>query len=114
MGAPKGGDFRTTTLPSWIDVRSEGVVLALHVQPGARRTAVVGPHGERLKIAVASPPADGRANAALLEFLAERLALPRVALTLLSGASSREKRVAVATSLPPSSIADSLFQTQAE
>ena len=112
MGAPKGEDFRTTALPAWIDVRPEGVVLALHVQPGARRTAVVGPHGERLKIAIASPPADGRANAALLEFLAERLALPRLAVTLLSGASSREKRVAVVTSLPPSSIANSLFQAK--
>jgi uncharacterized protein len=63
-----------------------------------------------LKIAVASPPADGRANAALLAFLAERLALPKSALTLLSGAASREKRVAVSTSLRPSSLADSLLQ----
>ena len=114
MGAPKAEDFRTTALPAWIDVRPEGVVLALHVQPGARRTAVVGPHGERLKIAVASPPADGRANAALLEFLAELLGLPKLAVTLVSGASSRDKRVAVETSLPPSSIAGSLFQTQGE
>jgi hypothetical protein len=65
-----------------------------------------------LKIAVASPPADGRANAALLEFLAERLALPKTALTLLSGTTSREKRVAVSTSLHPSSIAKSLFQAK--
>ncbi|MGZ8272756.1 MAG: DUF167 domain-containing protein [Burkholderiaceae bacterium] len=93
-------------------VRPEGVVLALHVQPGARRTAVVGLHGDRLKIAIASPPADGRANATLLAFLAERLAVPRLALTLQSGASSREKRVAVATSLPPASIADALSKAQ--
>jgi uncharacterized protein (TIGR00251 family) len=112
VGKPKGEDFRTTALPVWMDRRPEGVVLALHLQPGARRTAVVGPHGARLKIAVASPPADGRANAALLEFLAERLAVPKGALTLLSGASSREKRVAVATPLPPASIADSLLPAQ--
>lgn len=108
MGEPKGGDFRTTALPAWMDVRANAVVLALHVQPGARRTAVVGPHGDRLKIAVASPPADGRANAALLEFLARCLDVPKSNLTLLSGAGSREKRVALATSLPPSSIAASL------
>jgi hypothetical protein len=112
VGKPKGEDFRTTALPVWMDSRPEGVVLALHLQPGARRTAVVGPHGARLKIAVASPPADGRANAALLDFLAERLAVPRGALTLLSGATSREKRVGVATPLPPSSIADSLLPAQ--
>jgi uncharacterized protein (TIGR00251 family) len=92
-----------------MEARPDGVVLALHVQPGARRTAIVGPHGDRLKIAVASPPADGRANAALLEFLAEQLAVPRVAVTLLSGASSREKRVAVSTSTPPSSVARCLL-----
>lgn len=111
MGEPKAGDFRMTALPAWIDVRPSTVVLALHVQPGAKRTAVIGPHGERLKIAVASPPADGRANAALLAFLADRLAVPRLAVTLLSGASSREKRVAVATSVPPASIAAALTQT---
>ena len=112
MGEPKGGDFRTTARPVWIDARPEGVVLSLHVQPGAKRTAVVGPHGDRLKIAVATPPADGRANAALLDFLAERLAVPQRALTLLSGATSREKRVAVATSSPPASIAAFLTQPQ--
>lgn len=108
MGKPKGEDFRTTTLPVWLDAHAEGMILALHVQPGAKRTAVVGPHGERLKIAVASPPADGRANAALLAFLAERLAVPKAALTLLSGATSREKRVAVKTAVKPSTVVDAL------
>jgi uncharacterized protein (TIGR00251 family) len=98
---PKDGDFRTAELPAWLQVRPGEVVLALHVQPTARRTAVVGPHGDRLKIAVASPPADGRANVALLEFLAHRLAVSRSSVTLLSGASSREKRVAVATTAAP-------------
>jgi len=94
---PKDCDFRTAELPAWLEARPCEVVLKLHVQPAARRTAIVGPHGDRLKIAVASPPADGRANASLLEFLAERLAVSKSSVTLLSGASSRKKRVAVET-----------------
>ena len=108
MGVAKGSDFRTGEPPPWIEARSDGVVLALHVQPGARRTAIVGPHGDRLKVAVSSPPAEGRANAALLEYLAERLAVPKSCLRLLSGASSREKRVAIDAALPASAVVAAL------
>lgn len=108
MGVAKGDDFRTVELPAWIDARSDRIVVALHVQPGARRTAIVGPHGDRLKVAVASPPTDGRANVALMEFLAERLAIPKSCLRLISGASSREKRVAIDVALPASSVAAAL------
>jgi hypothetical protein len=111
VGVAKGSDFRTEKLPAWIEARSDDVVVALHVQPGARRTAIVGPHGDRLKVAVSSPPAEGRANAALLEFLAERLAIPKSCLRLLSGAGSREKRVAIAAALPASSVAAALSPT---
>jgi len=107
---PKGFDFRTAELPAWLQARPGEVVLALHVQPAARRTAVVGPHGDRLKIAIASPPADGRANVALLEFLAHRLEVSNARVTLLSGAGSREKRVAVATSASPLTILAALMQ----
>lgn len=108
MGVAKGSDFRTVGLPAWMKARSDGLVIALHVQPGARRTAIVGPHGDRLKVAVSSPPTDGRANTALLEFLAERLAIPKSCLRLLSGASSREKRVAIDTPLAASTVAAAL------
>lgn len=111
MGVAKGSDFRTVGLPAWIEARSDGVVIALHVQPGARRTAIVGPHGDRLKVAVSSPPADGRANTALLEFLAERLAIPKSCVRLLSGAGSREKRVAIDAALPASVVAAALSTT---
>lgn len=114
MGMVKGSDFRTVALPAWIEARSDGVVVALHVQPGARRTAIVGPHGDRLKIAVSSPPADGRANTALMEFLAERLAVPKSCLRLLSGASSREKRVAIIAALPASTVAAALAPTRGQ
>lgn len=73
----------------------QGYLLKLHVVPGARKTAVAGLHGDRLKIKVAAPPEKGRANDELLEFLARSLKLPRQAVQLTSGASSRAKVVAV-------------------
>ncbi len=70
----------------------EGVItLTIHAQPGARRSEVAGLHGDALKIRLAAPAIDGRANAALLAFVARRLGLGRSALTLKSGASSRHK-----------------------
>lgn len=71
-------------------------LLALHIQPGAKRTEIAGLHGEALKIRLAAPPVDGKANAALIAFLADRLDLPKAAVTLESGASSRQKRVRIA------------------
>lgn len=65
-------------------------------------------HGTRLKIAIASPPADGRANAALLAFVADRLGLPVSRVTLLSGTTAREKRVAVEADLEPAAVAAAL------
>jgi uncharacterized protein len=55
----------------------------------------VGLHGDRLKIAIAAPPVDGKANAALLAFLAVALSLPRRRLRLQVGSASREKCVRV-------------------
>ena len=65
------------------------------MKPGAPRSRVVGPYGDRIKIDVAAPPEDGKANAELLSFLAKALGLPRSALSLVRGASSRDKEVAV-------------------
>jgi len=72
-----------------------GVTIAVRAQPGAQKTALAGLYGEaptaQLKIAVHAPPIEGRANAALLAFLAETFALPRSSVTLLSGELSRSK-----------------------
>jgi uncharacterized protein (TIGR00251 family) len=83
-------------LPAWIRREASGVRLALRVQPGARRCALVGQHAERLKIAVQAPPADGRANEALLDYLATCLDLRPGALRLVSGTASRDKSVLIA------------------
>ncbi|HYT69874.1 MAG TPA: DUF167 domain-containing protein [Gemmatimonadales bacterium] len=69
--------------------------LVVHVVPRARVTAVVGRHGDAIKIRIAAPPANGAANAELTRFLAERLGVPRSAVTLVSGATARRKAVSI-------------------
>jgi uncharacterized protein (TIGR00251 family) len=71
------------------------VVVDLHVQPRAGRTAVVGRHGAALKVRIAAPPADGRANDATCALLAKTLGVAPTAVSLVSGASSRSKRVRI-------------------
>jgi hypothetical protein len=79
----------------WLKPVADGVELAVLVQPRASRTRVVGAHDGLLKIQLAAPPVDGEANAALLEFLAKLLGVPRRQVTLTSGDASRRKRVTV-------------------
>jgi len=72
-----------------------GVALAVRAQPGAKRTAIIGVYGEgdaaQLKIAVQAPPVEGRANEALITFLAETFAVPKRSVELMSGELSRSK-----------------------
>lgn len=84
----------------WLQLKGDGVVLALHIQPGAKKTEVAGPHGDALKIRLAAPPVDGKANECLLAFVAERLGVPKARVSLVSGQTSRSKRVAVASITP--------------
>jgi len=72
-----------------------GILLQLHVQPGASKTELAGLHGDALKIRVASPPAEGKANRELVRFLAETLGVPRGNIVVVRGESGRRKTVAV-------------------
>ena len=65
------------------------------MQPGAKRSEFAGRHGERIKLRLAAPPAEGKANAALIEFLAGYFGVPRRNVTIVSGVKSRAKRVAI-------------------
>ncbi|MEC5385663.1 DUF167 domain-containing protein [Uliginosibacterium sp. H3] len=77
---------------NWLRRASDGTVtLTLHAQPGAKRTEFAGLYGEALKIRLAAPPIDGKANAVLTNFLATYLSVPKVAISILSGESSRHK-----------------------
>jgi len=71
------------------------VVLRLHVQPGAGRTAVVGRHGDALKVKVAVPPEKGRANEACVELMATTFGVAKAQVELVSGPASRTKRVRI-------------------
>jgi uncharacterized protein len=70
-----------------------GAVLAVDVQPGARRTEVVGRFGDALKLRVAAPPTGNRANDAVVELVAREFNLKRADVSVISGASSRQKRL---------------------
>jgi uncharacterized protein len=72
-----------------------GVELSVFCQPKAARSALIGMHGGALKAKVKAPPAEGRANRALLDLLAGALGVPRGRLTLVSGEQSRNKRIQV-------------------
>lgn len=74
----------------------DGCVLSVRVHPGARRNAVIGVHADALKISLTTPPVDGRANEALIAFLAEALQLSKARISLLSGTTSRSKVVRIA------------------
>ena len=77
-------------------VTRRGIVLALHVQPGARREGPAGLHGDRLRLRVAAPAVDGRANARVVELVAELFGLARSEVTIVSGETSRSKDVSLA------------------
>jgi uncharacterized protein (TIGR00251 family) len=71
---------------------AEGCVLPVRAQPGARRPGVQGEQNGALRVAVAAPPEDGRANRALAEALRAALGLKRSQVALLSGQTGRDKR----------------------
>lgn len=77
--------------------QGEDLLLDCHLQPGAKRAEFAGQHGERLKIRISAPPVDGKANDALIRFLADAFDVSRQQVSLLSGQSSRQKRLLIQT-----------------
>jgi hypothetical protein len=80
--------------PFW-KLTPEHLLLEVHVVPRAAKSAVVGLHGGRLKVSLAAPPADGKANRELTELFARLSGRPRRAVALVRGTKSRQKTVAI-------------------
>ena len=78
-----------------VSMSAFGVKFGVHVQPRASRTEIAGIHGSALKVRLHSPPVDGAANQALVEFLSARLGVSKRAVSIVAGHSSRAKIVQV-------------------
>lgn len=79
-----------------IHASGDGVTFAVKVRPRARKNAITGELGCALKLSITSPPVEGRANDACIDFFAKLLKVPRSSVTIASGPSSRNKVVRVA------------------
>jgi uncharacterized protein len=86
------------SLPTWLTedgASADSFIIALHCQPGAKKTEVQGEHDGRLKLRLAAPPVEGKANEALIQWLSKTLEIRRANIELLAGDLSRLKRVRV-------------------
>jgi len=88
----------------------DGACLKVHLTPRSAKEGIGGLHGEALQVKVKAPPVKGRANEALLKFLARRLGSPRNKLTLRSGHTSRTKIIHI-EGLSAAEVAERLNQT---
>jgi uncharacterized protein len=91
-------------LPSYVSGSGSVTIVAVFVQPRASRDAVVGIHGSALKVKVSAPALEGRANRAVERLLADRLDISSAAVKVVSGASSRSKRIEI-RDLEPATVA---------
>lgn len=81
--------------PSFFTVTADGVILTVHVQPRASKNQICGLQGDALKIRLTSPPVDGAANKLCREFLADLFGVAKSYVEIISGESSRHKRVKI-------------------
>lgn len=80
----------------FVTTTKEGTLLNLHVSPGAKRTSIEGPYGDdAIRLKVAAPPVDGKANAEVERFLSKLLGVTRSDVTVIQGSSSRDKTILV-------------------
>lgn len=72
-----------------------GVILSIRTQPGSSKNRIIGEYGGRLKLAVTAAPEKGKANKAVIELLADTLRIHESSIHIISGESSRDKRVLI-------------------
>ena len=79
----------------WYNKENNDLTINIYIQPGAKCTEIVGYYGDALKIRLASPPIDGRANEALLKYIAQIFDVPIRQVQLKKGDKSRNKRIVI-------------------
>ena len=82
-------------MDTWFRWEGGDLILAVRVQPNARRDEIIGPHGTRLRIRLTAPAREGKANAHLVRYLAGRFGVSRRQVVLLAGERAREKRLRI-------------------
>lgn len=83
----------------WCRAAPQGIRITVHVAPNAKRTEVAGVFDDALKIRLQAQPIEGKANDALVRYLADRLSVPKNAVSVTHGQTSKRKTVEVATRL---------------
>jgi uncharacterized protein (TIGR00251 family) len=89
------GELELDPARPWCRQDGDTWLLAIRVQPNASVTEVAGEYGEELKVRLAAPPVDGRANEALVTFLARALGVPKASVSVRRGQSGRSKTIRV-------------------
>lgn len=90
------------SMENWYQKIDDIITLTIYLQPGAKHNEIVGMHGDALKIKLATPPVDGRANKALVRYIATLFEVPLSQITLRRGVKSRHKIIEVrASSIDP-------------
>lgn len=87
-------------MPGWYAWQGNDLLLSVSIQPRARQDEICGVHGETLKIRITAPPVDGKANAHLTAFVAKLCGVSKSSVTLVSGESSRHKRLRIQLQKP--------------
>ncbi|MBN2329735.1 MAG: YggU family protein [Candidatus Omnitrophica bacterium] len=85
--------MKTSTNPVFLQEHDSGVILCIRVSPKSSRSQIAGVIGDELKVSLNAPPVDGKANKELVKLLAKTFSIPKNCVEILSGESSRSKRI---------------------
>ncbi|WP_454124523.1 DUF167 family protein YggU [Kosakonia sp. Marseille-Q7440] len=80
---------------SAVESFQDGLVLRLYIQPKASRDAIIGLHGDEVKVAITAPPVDGQANAHLVKFLAKQFRVAKSQVLIEKGELGRHKQIKI-------------------
>jgi len=94
-----GGNPPASDIP-WMRVALDEVIIDVTARPGASRRGVLGVTADRLMVGINSRPEKGKANDELIDYLAREMRVPRSALLIVSGATSRRKTIRIVTHEP--------------